>query len=352
MYPKIEINVEKINENIKIVKNICQSNNIKLSLVTKVLCGNMKVIEAINFDNIDSISDSRINNLKSLVKIKKEKWLIRIPSKSEIEDVIKFCDVSFNSSIETISLLNEEAKKQNKKHKIILMYELGDLREGISYDKLSDIIKKRDIFSNIEIYGLGANLTCYGGIAPSKENTEELFNVASLLEKENGIKLQVLTGANSSSFMLLESGDLKNKMNYVRFGESVFLGNIPGYDKKIAQLNSDCFIISAEISELEQKESIPKGEILKNSFGEVPEFIDKGIRKHALVNIGKLDVSVNLKPIDPDIVVLEGSSDYLILDLTDSKIDYKVGDIITFIPDYLSLLMAMSSSYVTKEIKL
>lgn len=351
MYPKVEINIKGINENISRINELCNKNNIKFSVVLKVLAGNTDVVNKLNFDKVDSISDSRIDNLKKYKNIKKEKWLIRMPSFGEIEDVIKYSDVSLNSSLDTIKLLNKEAIKQKKQHKVILMYELGDLREGTDYSKLSMIVNEIKKMTNIELYGIGANLTCYGGCAPTKENTLELFEVTKALEVENDIKIPVITGANSSSFKLLRDGTLKDKMNFVRFGESVYLGTIPGYDEDAEELNQNNFIIKAQISEVETKDSVPKGEILKNSFGVVPEFEDVGLRTRAIVNIGKQDVGLGLKPIDKDIFILEGSSDYLLIDITHSKKDYKLGDEIEFIPDYESLLKVMTSPYVRKEIK-
>ncbi len=350
MYPKVKVNIKGINENIKKVKKLCNKNNIKLNVVLKVLSGNVDIVNEIDFSNVDSISDSRLDNLKKYKNIKKEKWLIRIPSFSEIKDTIKYSDVSFNSSLDTIKLLNEEAIKQKKKHKIILMYELGDLREGVDYSVLSMLVGEVKKLSNIIIYGIGANLTCYGGIEPTLDNTDELFDVKSAIEYENEIKFDIVTGANSSSYKLLSNGDLAGKMNYVRFGESIFLGMIPGYYEKIKDLNQDNFIIEAQIVELEEKPSVPKGNILKNSFGDTPEFVDKGYRVKALVNIGKQDTGLGLKPKDKDIIILDGSSDYLLLDVTDSKNNYKLGDIIKFIPDYESLLKVMTSSYVKKEV--
>ena len=351
MYHILKINVEGINKNIKIIKELCQQNDIKLSVVIKVLSGYEEVVNKLNFDYIDSLSDSRISNLKKYQDLKIEKWLIRIPSFGEIEDVIKYSDVSFNSSLETIILLNEEAKRQNKIHKVILMYELGDLREGVDQDKLMGIIKEIKALSNIKIYGLGANLTCYGGVEPTMENTDELYMVAKELEKKNNISFDIITGANSSSYKLLSNGTLKDKMNYVRFGESVFLGLIPGYYEKIEELNQNNFIVEAQIVELEKKDSVPRGKVLKNSFGEVPSFVDNGVRLKALINIGKQDTGLNLKPLDKGISILDGSSDYLILDLTNSQKQYKLGDIVSFVPDYESLLKLMTSPYVKKELQ-
>ena len=350
MYPSVKVNIDGLNDNIRQVKKLCHSQNIKLSFVVKALSGNTNIISKLDLNNFDSISDSRVENLKDYQDLNIEKWLIRVPAFSEIEDVIRYSDASLNSSLETILLLNEEARKQNKVHKIILMYELGDLREGVNYDKLAIIVEKVKDLPNIKLYGIGSNLTCYGGIAPSLENTNELYEVKEKIERTYNIRLDVVTGANSSSYKLLLNGSLKDKMNYVRFGESILLGMIPGYYEEIPNLHKDNFIIEAEIIELEEKPSFPRGEILKNSFGEIPTFEDKGLRLKALINLGKQDTGLNLKPIDKNIKILDGSSDYIILDLTGCEKKYSLGDKIEFIPNYEALLKVMTSKYVKKII--
>jgi predicted amino acid racemase len=49
--------------------------------------------------------------------------------------------------------------------------------------------------------------------------------------------------------------------------------------------------------------------------------------------------------------VLGGSSDHLLLDLTDATHKYKVGDVLTFKVGYGSMLKAMTSPYVEKVYK-
>jgi predicted amino acid racemase len=43
---------------------------------------------------------------------------------------VHYADVSFNTEIDTIKMLLR-SPKQNKTHKIIIMIEMGDLREGV-----------------------------------------------------------------------------------------------------------------------------------------------------------------------------------------------------------------------------
>ena len=50
---------------------------------------------------------------------------IKPPAKRAVKSIVQYADISMNTEIETIKLLSEEAQKQNKVHKIIIMIELG-----------------------------------------------------------------------------------------------------------------------------------------------------------------------------------------------------------------------------------
>lgn len=351
MYPRVEINIDGIKENINKLSKLCKKNSLSLNIVTKMLANNKYIVSEMCKCKIDSISDSRIDNLKNFDSLDIEKWLIREPMFCEIEDVIRYCDASFNSELETIILLNEEAKRQGVIHKIILTYELGDLREGLNKEDLKYTIDKSKNLSNIKIYGIAANLSCYGGTVPSSDNMNELAGIKNEIEKECNIKLEVVSGCSSISIKYLKDKSLPSEINNIRSGEAVYLGLIPSYNEKIEGFNYDNFILKAQIVEIQEKPSIPRGEILKDSFGNIPSFVDRGVRQRALIAIGKQDTDLGLTPIDENIILLGGSSDYLIVDITDSNNNYKVGDILSFIPDYSSALRLMTSMYVKKGYK-
>jgi len=350
MFPNLEININGIIDNANKMKEICKKNKVQYGLVTKVLAIDKQIVKSLVESGVECICESRIQNLMAYSDIKVEKWLIREPMLSEIPDVIAYSDISLNSEIKTIVELDTEAKKQNKIHKVILMYELGDLREGATLEELEDIIKQSIQLKNIELYGIGCNLSCYGSIMPDNENMKELAEIALQLEEKFNLKFKVVSGGNSTSFEMLVAGKLPSKINNLRIGEAIYLGNIPCIEKPIDDFKKDNFILKAQIVEIKEKPSIPRGtQGLCNSFCEETKFEDKGIRRRALIAIGKQDVNISgLVPKDTDIEVLGGSSDYTILDITDSKKDYQVGDIVSFNINYPVLLGAMDSKYIYK----
>lgn len=352
MYPRLEINIEKLKTNLQVISNLLKKNNISLAMVTKAYCANLDIVNELVKDKnlIDYLADSRIENLKEMRHINIPKILLRIPMKSEVEDVIRYADISFNSEYETIEKLNEEAKKVNKIHKIVIMVDLGDLREGYFLQKdLFDNIKKIQDLHNISIIGVATNLTCYGAVLPSEENLSKLVNIAEKFERDFNIDIKIISGGNSSSLFLINENKLPSKINNLRIGEAILLGRETAYGKKIDGTFDDVFRLVCEVVENKEKPSVPVGEKGLDAFGNKPVFEDKGIMQRAILGIGRQDISIDsLYPIDKDIKVIGASSDHTIVDVTKSKNKYSIGDKIEFLLDYGGIMTASTSKYVKK----
>jgi len=349
MYPSIEINLKKLKENSKTIVKMCEDNFITSRFfVSKVFSGDKTIVNSLQDCGFTSIADSRIDNLKNFQALDIPKVLLRLPMLSEVRRVVKYSDISLNSELLTIIELNNEALKQNKVHSVILMFDLGDLREGIFYkdDYLSviEIILK---LAGIKLIGIGTNLTCYGGVIPSKENLDELVNIKEDIEDHFSITLDIISGGNSSIIHLFNQNIIPKEINNLRIGEAVILGRETAYGKKIEGMNTDVFTLKAELIEVKEKPSYPIGEIGMDSFGMIPVIEDKGQMTRGILAVGKQDVKLdNIYSIDENIEIIGGSSDHLIVDIT--KANYKLGDIISFNINYPGLLQLMTSSYVKK----
>jgi len=297
------------------------------------------------------LADSRIENLKELKIMAPDvkRILLRLPMLSEIDDVVANADLSLNSEIETLKALSDAAKNINKKHEVIIMVDLGDLREGVLPDDLDDLIEQVIKFPNIELAGLGVNLTCYGGVIPDDNNLGCLVELAANIETKFDIKLKYVSGGNSSSLYKLINGTLPKGITNLRLGEAVVLGRETAYGDAIKNTYEDSFLLEAQIIELKEKDSMPTGQIGMDAFGNKPTFVDQGRMKRAIVAIGRQDVRVEgLTPVNPLVEIIGASSDHLILDVTKSEMALKLGDVVAFRVDYGALLTLMTSKYVEK----
>lgn len=349
-YPRVEIDLNKIEYNTKAIHNKCRDFNVEIAGVTKVFCGHPEIAKAMVDGGAYILADSRVENLKKLKDFDVDKLLLRLPMISEVSEVVKYADISLNSELETIKKLSKMAIENNVIHKIILMVDLGDLREGIFIeDEIFTVVGEIVKLKGVKLIGLGTNLTCYGGVIPRKENLKKLREIKNKIEESYNIELEILSGGNSSSIHLLETSQIPTGINQLRIGEAIVLGRETAFGNLIDDLHDDCFILTTEIIELKEKPSIPIGEIGMDAFGNEPSFIDKGIRKRGICAIGKQDVDISdIIPLDINITIFGGSSDHLIIDLTDSLSNYKVGDKVSFKLSYGGILSTMTSPYVHK----
>lgn len=209
---------------------------------------------------------------------------------SEASDVVEFSDISLNSEIETIRDLSGEAVKRNKIHKIILMIDVGDIREGIfNEDEIEQMVKNIIKLTNTKLIGIGTNLTCFGGVDPSKDNLGKLVRIKKQIEKKFGIWLEVLSGGSSGSIPIMQRGDMPIEINQLRIGSAISIGN-GLHGVKLEGTYNDCFILKAEIIEIKMKPSVPIGNRGTNAFGRIVKFEDRGIIKRAICALGKQDI--------------------------------------------------------------
>lgn len=355
-YPQIVFDCNKICHNAAIISKKCQEQGIKIAAVVKGVDSIPEIVAKLVDSGFTTFADSRTNKIKNIINsgVRGESMLIRIPMLSEVKDVIDYVDISFNSELEVLKALNIAAKKADIVHKVVLMVDLGDLREGfIDFDQLLSTAKTVvNKFHSLKLLGIATNLGCYGSIKPSIENLSKLASYAKALEKDLNMKFEIVSGGGTSTLPLVYDGTLPEGINHLRCGEAVLLSNELDYvwGVKVADIQKDPIYLEAEIVEIKDKPSHPIGEMVIDSFGNKPVFEDIGIRKKALLGIGKKDICHDryISPFDENIKVLGSSSDHLILDITDAP-NYKIGDIIRFHIEYPAMLYASGCDCVYKK---
>ena len=348
-YPIIEIDLKKMKFNASKIAKLCSSKGIEIVGITKSFCGHPEIAKALVEGGVDILGDSRINNIKRYKELKVKKMLVRIPMISQVDEVVELCDISLNSEIKTIRGLSNAAMKKGKVHKVILMFDVGDLREGFFDEEL--FIKSVDEINKlkgVELIGIGTNVGCFSGVIPSSVNMERLIKIKEKINDKYNINLQIVSVGNSSILHLMEKNKMPVEINQIRIGAAIGLG-IGLNDEKIEGFCHDAYKLKAEIVEIKEKPSVPIGEVGLDAFGNIPIFEDRGIRKRAICALGKQDVDFHkIIPENDEIAILGGSSDHLILDITDCKEPLDIGDIVTFNLTYVGVLNAMTSAHVDK----
>jgi predicted amino acid racemase len=353
----VTIDIKKLKSNFDYLDTLFKKNKIEWSVVTKILSGNKTVLtELLKFD-IKQVCDSRASNLKEikLINPKIETIYIKPPAKRSIENIVKYADISVNTEIETIKMLSKEAKKQNKTHKIIIMIELGDLREGVLGEDFIDFYESIFKLEHIEVVGLGTNLSCLYGVLPNHDKLIQLSLYEQLVEAKFNRHIPYVSGGTSVTIPLIFQNLLPKGVNHFRIGETLFLGTDVYNNRSFAKMHDDVFALHTEIIELMEKSVVPSGEMGTNVDGESYEFDQDNIGAtsyRAIIDLGLLDVEPeHIELIDESLKFAGASSDMIVIDLGGNKKNYKVGDIIEFKLDYMGILRIMNSKYIEKKVK-
>jgi predicted amino acid racemase len=358
------IHTKNIQNNIRFLSTYFKSHNIAWSLVTKVFSGDQEFLKHVLTDEIiqkiDSIGDSRLTSLKNLkfVNPKMQTIYIKPPAKIYADDIVKYANISLNSSYDTIVALNEAAKKIGKMHQIIIMVELGELREGVNRAALMTFYESVFQLSNIDVIGIGSNLGCMYGVEPSYDKLLQLSLYKELISEKFNRDLKYVSGGTSITLPLIENQAIPKDINHFRVGEAVFFGTSPLNNQPFKELSTDTFEFKANIIELDEKLIVPEGIINEASIGDSADFKGKSNSEKsikAILDFGILDVDKsNIDPIDSDIKFVGITSDMLVIDIgtnktKEGKKKYSIGDTISFKPNYMAVARLLNSKFIDKK---
>ncbi len=353
-YPKMVVDLKKLRYNVDRVLVNCQDAGIEVAGVIKGCNGLPECANQMALAGCRYIASSRLEQLQAArdFGVQADFMMIRVPMLSEAADVVQLAEISLNSDMKVLQALNHQAGRHDKKHKVILMQELGDLREGFwTQEELVEaaLAVEYDLY-NLELAGIGTNLGCYGAIEATPEKMNQLVACAEAIEEKIGRELEFVSGGATTSYPMVLAGSMPRRINLLRIGEGIILAKdlqlLWGYD--MSGMYQDVFTLEAEVIEAREKPSYPQGNIMFDAFGNKPEYEDRGVRKRALLALGKVDYAYPdmLIPRDKDIKVLGASSDHTILDVQDCEHDYKVGDIVEFDLCYATIVHATNSPSV------
>ncbi|CAM1360948.1 Predicted amino acid racemase [Tenacibaculum sediminilitoris] len=354
---------ERIKDNIKKLSSFFEQNHIEWSLVTKVFSGDKTFLNAILTpdvtEKINSIGDSRLTSLRNLREVNPNLRTIYIkpPAKIYADDVVEYADISLNSSLSTIESLNEAAKKKDKIHKIIIMIEMGELREGVKRDDILGFYEKVFNLSNIEVIGIGSNLGCMYGVEPTYDKLLQLSLYKELISAKFNKDLKYVSGGTSITLPLVENGVAPKDINHFRIGEAAFFGVSPLENKRFQDLYTKTFEFYANVIELEKKKIVPDGIISEASIGHTSKYNESDIQEtsyKAILDFGLLDVDKDdIEVEDKDISFVGITSDMLVIDVglnkdASGKVKYKVGDKVKFSLSYMGVARLLSSKFIDK----
>ncbi|MDD5823379.1 MAG: alanine racemase [Firmicutes bacterium] len=370
-YPCVVVNHEAIRHNAALVSKWCEGAGIRFCGVIKGGNGELSIIRDYVAGGASMLGSSRLAQLRRVREAgltienpnradKGERIptvLIRVPMLSEIDEVIELADYSLNSEMVTLKALNEAALKAGVKHKVVLMADLGDLREGyIDHNELVETaIVVENEMDGLILAGIGTNLGCYGSIMADENNMTQLADIAEYIEAKIGRELEIVSGGATSSLKPVLDGVMPAKINMLRIGAAILDGPLDDVRifygvEEMDEMRDDAFILKAQVIERKLKPTHPIGTLGVDAFGKKPVYIDRGIRERILLGVGRQDHG----DIDDLVPCLEGaqivgaSGDHTIIDIEECSQKPVVGDIMEFKLKYSAIMRLTASEDVKR----
>ena len=354
-YPVLDVNLDAVRSNAQVFCSMCKKNNIAVAGIIKFSDGDVQIGKAYLDGGCAQLGVSRARHLQGLKEAfpNAQTLLTRAPGRCDMEACARYADLSLHSDSGILTALNEEAAKWGTHPGIILMLDVGDLREGVdNIPELVELAVLCESLPNLRLMGVGTNHACLNGILPSYENLSFLIEGAEAVETAIGRKLEYISGGSSINLLLMRDGinTMPSRINHLRLGGSIAnpMNMRLGRNFTLPGLREDSLRLTAEIIEIHEKASAPKGESTKNWAGETVVREDKGKRMRAILALGSQDVgdAATLIPVDSGIEVVGCSSDHTIVDVTDFERKLHLGDTLTFKVRYANMLYAFTGEHV------
>ncbi|MFC4989182.1 alanine racemase [Saliphagus infecundisoli] len=315
--------------------------------VTKGVCGDPRVARAMLAGGAAGIADSRVANVVGLREaLQCDLLLLRAPMGTECSAVVENATWSMESEAATLRALSAISTDREVVHRVLVAIDVGDRREGVLPEEFDELLEAAIDLPGVEVSGLATHVGSFGGVVPTRENVGRLVELVERAEERLGRRLAVVSGGSTNALGLAFEGDLPGQVTQLRVGEGILLGTDPVTGEAIPGLETDAIELVAEVIECKRKPSLPEGERSRDAFGQEPAFADRGVRRRAILALGRLDCAIGeLTPLREGVEVIGASSDHTVVDVADAG-SVEVGDTLAFRPGYAALARAAAAPSV------
>ncbi len=358
-YPCVRVNLDAVRQNAATVCGAWRRHGVLVAGVVKFSDADPMVAGAYLDGGCAQLAVSRAVHLEKLKNHfpTAPTLLTRAPMRDELSLVARYADISLHSDADILRALDAAAEEAGTAPGVILMLDVGDLREGV--DSIDALVSLAAIVEgelpHLHLLGVGANYACLNGVLPTYDNLSFLVEGAQAVERAIGRRLEIISGGSSINMLLLQNGEcgMPPRINHLRVGG--FIANPInmriGRGYTLSGMREDSIELVAEIVEIQEKDSVPRGSSACNWAGEAVTWVDKGRRKRAILAIGGQDIGdfSLLMSKEPCVELVGGSSDHTVVDVTDSPREWHTGDTMRFRLKYAGMLHAFSGRHVRIE---
>ena len=346
--PRIEVDLSKIRYNTRHLVERLKLHGISIMGVTKAVCGHPAIAQAMLDGGAAGLGEARISNVKRLraAGITSPIALIRTPMLSQIDQVVQSCDTSYNTEWGVITRLAAAARKANSVHGVVLMLEMGDMREGIMPTYIEAFAEHVIATPGVALKGIGANFACLSSTVPNAAKMAALSTIANDIEGTLGPYVGTVSGGNSANLPWVLGHHPKGRVDNLRLGEAILLGVEPVSGDALDGLFTDAFSLIGEVIETKVKPmpiSLADPDRL-----ELCLLSDKTHSVRSIIAIGKQDTDMSGLTLPVGVSYLGSTSDHMVVQTT--RAHPSVGSEIRLKLNYSALMRAMSAPDISKII--
>ena len=341
--PRIEVDLGKIRQNTRIIVGRLRSRGIRTTGVTKAVCGDPAIARAMLDGGAAGLAEARLSNVQRLrnAGVTSSITLIRTPMLSQADDVVEACEASYNTELPVITALAAAAIRQNKVHGILIMVEMGDLREGVIPQDLAKIARQVVDLPGVALKGIGANFACLSSIAPTAAKMRDLSALANDVEGQCGPVLHTISGGNSANLPWALGEHPSGRINDLRLGEAILLGVDPICGRQIGGMYHDAFTLVAEVIETHAEPLSPTINFSDPALAKLHLVPKNETGTRAILAIGHQDTDISGLSLPHGNTLIGATSDHLIVCTKDATL--RAGAEMRFQMNYSALMRAMAA---------
>ncbi|CUI00063.1 alanine/ornithine racemase family PLP-dependent enzyme [Leisingera aquaemixtae] len=348
--PRMEIDLSKIRQNTRVLVDRLKPRGITVTGVTKAVCGHPGIARAMLAGGAIGLADARMANVERMraAGITCPVLMIRTPMLSQVERVVSSCEASCNTEPGVIASLAAAALRQGTNHGIILMVEMGDLREGIMPEDLTDIALQVTRTPGALLRGIGANFACLAGPAPTAEDMAALSSLANGTGEVCGPFVDVVAGGSSANLLWALGTGPAGRVNSLRLGEAILLGTDPVSGNPISGLHTDAFVLQAEVIETKAKSKLAPLKLSDPALSALSLVPGNHWKTRSILAVGLQDTDPAGLTFPAAVSYIGATSDHLVVETTNCPL--RIGSEIRLRVNYSALLRAMAAPDVEKVI--
>lgn len=353
MYPELAVSLGALEENARSLKTCCDAAGVEVIPVLKGLRSMPEVVRACARGGLVHVADSRTENLARLKTesgVASRSVLIRPPMAGEADAAVRACDCVFVSERHTLACLSDAARAHHRKVNVVPMIDVGERSDGMPPGQLVAFARYAMMLPGLHVAGVATSIGSFARVQATPRNHGLLVRSAQVLRDQLGLACETVSTGGTVVLTLIEHGTMPAGVTQIRVGEGLLLGTSTAEGRLIPWLRQDTAVLRAEVIEVQEKQAEPEGLIRADIAGMVPRLrvSSKGMRRRAVLALGIVDTDIaGLTPRIDGAVVLGGSSDLVIVDVTDGETEVMPGDIMEFRLSYAALVRAAASPYVS-----